>query len=324
MKRTLSLLLLSALLLTLVPAAFAADSLNVSLVKEVTFNNQVAEAPTLTITNTGAAAADVTIQVYDEAARMTLQTLQFTLQPGDAPFGVNGFVYKPLQHDGQINTYRYQVTTAGGYKRNFYFAQIMHIDKTTQAISYTHTENPHYARNTVTSFGPQFRIVTPDLTKEWYMFTPIDLTVQGRQTVQLIGGNARVVGEVYVDVYADQVTVTYSYFHENDQHTKVERISEYLNFFPAYSTITTVDPDKLPSTYAFGKPFSIAAALGGDTNVLMFVRNRLSYYRYPMPTVQFARNYPKSDARMAERGRMLGMMDPVPGLDLANDHNYAN
>ena len=56
----------------------------------------------------------------------------------------------------------------------------------------------------------------------------------------------------------------------------------------------------------------------------MFVRNNLSYYRFPAPTVQLTRNYPNSTARKAERGAMLSLMDPVEGVDLVNDHNYGN
>lgn len=323
MKRSLLWLMAAALLFTLLPmAGLAADTLQVDLAKEINLISPVDEQPALTFTNTSPNNVDVTIVVYDEAAKSTVQTLQFTLLQGDAPFVVNTHAYKMLEGNGKLNTYRYKITTAGGYKDTLYFAQIMYVNKDTQEISFVQWHNPIYPRNTVTSFGPQFRVLTPDLTKEWFMFTPIDLTVQGRQTFELVGGNMYNVGEVHVDVNGDNVTVTYQahYLGETD---KIEIISEYLNFFNAYSTITTVKPEDLPSQFAFGVPFSISNNLGGDSNVLMFVCNVETWYRFPVPTAELQRNLPNSDENFALRGRMLELMDPPEGVELINEHNYA-
>ncbi|NLD51907.1 MAG: hypothetical protein GX650_03335 [Clostridiales bacterium] len=326
MKRTLSLLLLAVLLLTLTPMATlaATDDIKVTLAKELYYSNAVPQQPVMSLVNNSAHEVYVTIEVYDEATRSTINTQQLTLPVGSVPVEVYGFVYKPLTQNGEVNTYRYKLTTAGGYKRTLYFAQIMRVDKNTNEITYEQWDNPIFGRNTVTSFGPQFRVLTPKLTKKWYMFTPIDLSRQGRQTITLVGGNMYEVGEVYVDVYGDTVNVTYKYFYEGETGSKVERISEYLNFFPAYNTITEVEPEKLPSSFAFNIPFSIANNLGGDTNVLMFVRNVETFYRFPTPKTEMRRNYPNSPSRKAERGAMLMMMDPIAGYDLVNDHNYGN
>lgn len=323
MKRSLLWLMAAALLFTLLPmAGLAADTLQVDLAKEINLISPVDEQPALTFTNTSPNNVDVTLIVYDEAAKSTVQTLQFTLLQGDAPFVVNTHAYKMLEGNGKLNTYRYQITTAGGYKDTLYFAQIMYVNKDTQEISFVQWHNPIYPRNTVTSFGPQFRVLTPDLTKEWYMFTPIDLTVQGRQSFELVGGNMYNVGEVHVDVNGDNVTVTYQ-THYAGETDKVEIISEYLNFFTAYNTITTVNPEELPSQFAYGVPFSIANNLGGDTNVLMFVRNVETWYLFPIPTAELQRNLPNSDENYALRGRMLELMDPIEGVELINEHNYA-
>lgn len=323
MKLSFLWLIMLALMLTLLPVtSLAADTLQVDMPKEIQLGSPVDEQPALTFTNTSLNNVDVTIVVYDEAAKSTVQTLQFTLLQGDAPFVVNTHAYKILEGDGKINTYQYRITTAGGFKQTLYFAQIMHVDKVTQALSFTQWNNPKFPRNTVTSFGPQFRVLTPDLTDEWYMFTPIDLTVQGRQTFELVGGNVMNVGNVHVDVSGDNVTVTYQahYMGETD---KVEIISEYLNFFNAYSTITTVKPEDLPSQFAFGVPFSISNNLGGDSNVLMFVRNVQTFFRFPVPTAELQRNLPNSDENFALRGHMLQLMDPPEGVELVNEHNYA-
>ncbi len=324
MKRMLTWFLALAMIFSLAPiSGLAADTLKVELMKEVHLGPTTPEAPAMIITNTTAGDVQVTVEVYDEKDRNVVQTLQFTLMQGDAPFTLNTHAYKMLEGNGAINTYRYRVTTAGGYRKNFYIAQIMYIDKTTQEISWVQWDNPIFPRNTVTSFGPQFRVLTPKMTKQWYMFTPIDLTIQGRQTFELVGGNMYSVGEVYVDVYGDNVTVTYMY-HYNGQTDKIQPISEFLYFFPSYNTITTVDPEKINSPFAYGVPFSIANQLGGDTNVLMFVRNVETFYRFPMPTKQLIRNYPNNEENLALRQHMLSIMDPIDGVELVNKHNYAN
>ncbi len=326
MKRTLSLMLLAALLLSLTPLASLAanDDVKVTLVKELYYSNAMPHQPVMTLVNNSPHEVYVTIEVYDEAGRSVVNTQQITLPVGQTPVEVYGFVYKPLTQNGEVNTYRYNITTAGGYKRTLYFAQIMRVDKNTNEITYAQWDNPIFGRNTVTSFGPQFRVLTPELTKKWYMFTPIDLSQQGRQTFTLVGGNMYEVGEVYVDVYGDTVNVTYKYYYDGETGSKIEGISQYLNFFQAYNTITEVEPEKLPSNFAFNTPFSIANNLGGDTNVLMFVRNVETFYRFPTPKAEMRRNYPNTPARKAERGAMLALMDPIAGHDLVNDHNYAN
>ncbi|NLA54309.1 MAG: hypothetical protein GX858_08175 [Clostridiales bacterium] len=324
MKRLLSMLFVAALLLGMMPmAANAAGEISVTQSKDkVTYTVDTSAAPALTIMNLVDYEVTVTIQVYDELDRQYIYNEQLVVPVGTEPFIVYGFAYKTLAKNGQINTYRYRVTTEGGFKEDLYFAQIMYVDKAIDQPHYVQEHNAYYPRNTVSSFGPQFRIISPEFTKEWYMFTPIDLSIQGRQTFTLIASNMYEVGEVYVDVYGDTVNVTYYYFYEG-QTQKVEKYKEHISFFNDYTQALQQDVNTTETQYAFGQPFSIANLLGGDTNVLMFIRNNLTYYRFPMPTEQLNRNYPNSEARNAQRGAMLGMMDPVEGVDLVNDHNYA-
>ncbi|NLC33122.1 MAG: hypothetical protein GX781_07485 [Clostridiales bacterium] len=324
MKKLLSMLFVAVLVLGMMPmSANAAAEISVTQSQDkVTYTTDVSAAPVLTITNLVDYDVTVTIQVYDELDRQYIYNEQFVVPAGTDPLIVDGFAYKTLTRNGQINTYRYRVTTEGGFRANLYFAQTMHIDKNTDLPYYVQEHNAYYPRNTVSSFGPQFRIISPDFTKEWYMFTPIDLSMQGRQTFTLIASNMYEVGEVHVDVYGDTVNVTYNYFYEG-QTEKIEKVEEHLSFFNDYTQALEQDVNTTTTQYAFGVPFSIANLLGGDTNVLMFIRNNLTYYRFPVPTEQLSRNYPNSEARNAQRGAMLGMMDPVEGIDLVNDHNYA-
>ena len=323
MRKLLSLILLSVLMLTLLPmGAAAAAEITVEQTKdELTYTNDFPQAPVLTITNTAGYDVTVTVQVYDELERKYIYSEQFVVPVGGVPLMLNGFAYKPLTRNGQINTYRYRVTTPGGFKKDLYFAQTMFIDKNTSLPYYKQVHNSYLPRNTVSSFGPQFRVISPDFTKKWYMFTPIDLNVQGRQTFTLVASNMYEVGEVYVDVFGDTVNVSYAYNYPGE---KMEGVKEFITFYTDYAQALGNDPDTEKTAFAFGQPFSIANSLGGDTNVLMFVRNNLSYYRFPAPTVQLTRNYPNSTARKAERGAMLSLMDPVEGVDLVNDHNYGN
>lgn len=325
MKKLISVLLLCALTLSLLPmAAGAAGEVTVEQTKdELTYTTDVPSAPVLTITNTAGVDVTITLQVYDELDKRNIYEQQFLVPAVGGPLIIDGFCYKPLTKDGQINTYRYRVTTPGGFKKNLYFVQIMHIDKTTGQPYYTQVHNSYLPRNTVSSFGPQFRVISPDYTKKWYMFTPIDLSKQGRQTFTLVGSNMYEVGEVYVDAYDDTVNVSYSYYYQGESK-KIEPVKDFITFYKDYAEALQNDPDTTNTAFAFNQPFSIANQLGGDKNVLMFIRNNLTYYRYPMPTVGLRRNYPNSGARQNERGGMLALMDPVEGVNLINEHNYAN
>lgn len=327
MRKLLSGLLLCCVLMGLLPlgpAAMAASEITVEMTKdELTFTGDYPSGAALTIKNTAGYEVAVTVQVYDERDRKYIYNEQFVV-PVDDSLILDAYVYKPLEKEGQINTYYYRVTTPGGFKKNLYFAQTMYINHNSGQAFYKQVYNSYLSRNTVSSFGPQFRVISPDFTKAWYMFTPIDLSIQGRQTFTLIASNMYEVGEVYVDVFGDTVNVSYLYYYADAEHTKMESVAEHLNFYTDYSQALQSDPESKATAFAFGKPFSIANQLGGDSNVLMFIRNNLTYYRYPTPTAQLIRNYPNSAARKAERGAMLALMDPVEGVDLVNAHNYGN
>lgn len=325
MKKILSLWLFAALLVSALPVSGATvDAIEITQTKgEVTYTVETPGQPVFSIVNRSDHEVYVTVEVYDELMKQTMFATPYTLPVGTEPFLVYGFAYKHLERNDQINTYRYRVTTPNGVRETFYAAQTRHTDKATNQPYYVEVHNAYLPRNTVSSFGPQFRVLSPGLTKEWFMFTPINLGIQGRQTFTLVGSNMYEVGEVHVDVAGDMVTVSYNYFYEG-MTEKIKRGDEFLHFFRDYSSVSTVDYKQLGNSFTYGRPFSIVNDLGGDTNVLMFVRNILSYYRFPMPDKMLSRNYPKSQARTAERGAMLAMMDPVPGMDLVNDHNYAN
>jgi hypothetical protein len=325
MRKLVSALLLTALLFALLPmgAGAAAEITVEQTTDEVTYTTDKPTAPILTIVNTAGYDVTVTVQVYDELQKKYIYNEQFLIPVDDSTLVLDGFVYKPLERNGQINTYHYRVTTPGGFRKNLYFVQTMHIDRNTNQPYYTQVHNSYLPRNTVSSFGPQFRVISPSFTKKWYMFTPIDLSIQGRQTFTLVASNMYEIGEVYVDVFDDTVNLSYSYYYDGESD-KIEPVKDFVTIYKDYAEALEHDPDTEQTSFAFGQPFSITNQLDGDTNVLMFIRNNLTYYRYPMPTKQLSRNYPNSEARKAERGAMLALMDPVEGVDLVNSHNYGN
>lgn len=136
------------------------------------------------------------------------------------------------------------------------------------------------------SIGPHFRDVS-DVTDKWYMFTPIDLSVDGIQTFDLIGGDMHVIGQVNVLVENGEVTVTYELANK---WIKVK--SEFLTFFGSLDDVNTVDSIELTG-YAFGEPVSIADELGGDTKVLLYIHNGVVYDEMGMGIREFYHRNPE-------------------------------
>ncbi|MBQ3156834.1 MAG: hypothetical protein IJB81_07915 [Clostridia bacterium] len=125
---------------------------------------------------------------------------------------------------------------------------------------------------TACSAGIRFRDLDNAITNKWYMFTPVDLSVDGEQTFDLISGNVHRIGTVTVLVENGNVTVTYKV----NNHHSVDISDEFLSILPSLEGMTELDLAALP-TYNFGEPISIQDELNGDTKVLLFIRN-IAYY----------------------------------------------
>ncbi len=316
MKRMLSLALVLVMVLLMLPSlALAANTIKIINEKEFRFKNLHDEETVFSIKNIAKKDLDITVTVRDEDTRKTVQTMNFIIPKGET-MPVKAYVYKMLGKEGEVNVYRYTIKVKGNETKTYYYAQKLTIIKGKDGKmvqSYKQIHSPHYYDNTASSFGPHFRDVTPNLTDKWYMFTPINLSIQGRQTFPLVASNIYQVGEVHVDVNGDSVYVSYTMFYQNKKHYNTEIRSEYLNFYNSYNDVTVVEPEDMgmASKYAFNRPFSIQNDLGGDTNVLMFVRNRLSYYPFPSPKSELRRFWENQDEHKARREAMLNMMDPI-------------
>ena len=160
-----------------------------------------------------------------------------------------------------------------------------------------------FDNNTVCSFGPQFRDVSPRMTDLWYMFTPIDLSKDGKQTFDLIAGNQFVVGEVSVTVQNGRFQVDYSY-----NSTRIEIGREYFNIFADYAGIEERDLENLHAQkrFSYGKSYSIADKLDGDTDVILFVCNTATFKKTTRGVGEYYKTHPD---RVAMREAMLRMIE---------------
>ena len=123
---------------------------------------------------------------------------------------------------------------------------------------------------TVCSLGIRFRDIKPELTRKWYMFTPIDLSHNGTQSFDLIVGNAAYIGSVTVDVQGDKFTVNYKL------NRSVQERDIALTFLSDLVSVTDVEIKNL-NIFAFGEEISIVDDLGGDTNVLLYILGHVDY-----------------------------------------------
>ena len=105
------------------------------------------------------------------------------------------------------------------------------------------------------------------------------------------------------------MTVTYHNFYQA-QGGNTQTLTEYFTFFHDLNSVFEVEPERMgESGYLFSRPLSIARDLQGDTNVLLFVRNRVTYSTYAVSTHKLERYWPNLPQRAALRSRMLILMD---------------
>ena len=135
----------------------------------------------------------------------------------------------------------------------------------------TKSLSTHYTM-TVCTYGIRFRDLQNPITKDWYMFTPIDLSVEGEQTIDLIAGNMHQIGTATVLVKDGKVTVT----TKVNNTRNIAYQEEFLTFIPALADLTALDFEAM-TNYNFGEEISIEEALAGDTKVLLLMRNRAWY-----------------------------------------------
>jgi hypothetical protein len=123
------------------------------------------------------------------------------------------------------------------------------------------------------SEGPRFKDKRPGLTDKWYMYTPLDLSAEGKRTFPLIATNHYIIGSVDVTVAGGSVRVEYTL---NSSKVTVE--NEMMTFFPDLASVKTLDPLALEAqNFPFDTAVSIGDNLAGDTSVLMYICLSVDY-----------------------------------------------
>lgn len=126
----------------------------------------------------------------------------------------------------------------------------------------------------LTSQGPLFLSFRSDLTEQLYMFTPMDLSIDGEFHFPLIGSSLQVIGDAKVTVASGMVSV--NYFLVNG--VKVDPDDEFFTFFKDIDSITTVKPSRLKNVkLKFGIPYNVENRLKSDPNVLLYINCPVSY-----------------------------------------------
>ncbi len=168
--------------------------------------------------------------------------------------------------------------------------------RTSSASSTSNRGGKNWRRDqTVSSMGLRFRDVAPYLTDKWFMFTPLDLTREGRTVLPLIAANTSYIGNVTVSVSGGNVTVNYML------NSGVDLGDLNYTFFSGLSEVNSVDiwsQDRLE----FGKPVDIDGELDGADVILLYLSGHVSYNYVKQPRFHpTGRDYRKA----AESYRLL-------------------
>lgn len=212
-------------------------------------------------------------------------------------------VMLPATNDGYANEFisagDFQIVSWAG---DFYIKDMQVTFGEDEVIVPEAAEPVWYPHNTACAYGLHFREEAPGLTDKWYTYVPVDLSVNGTYTFDYVASNVYRIGTVQVDVNGDAVTVTYNNMYGGYGNTMTE--SEFFTFFPDLESVTTVDPENLTG-FAFGQPISIQNDLGGDTDVLLYVRNVVTYCDHVIDGVKLSRLYSADREAIADRMRYV-------------------
>ena len=164
-----------------------------------------------------------------------------------------------------------------------------------------------FPNNTASTMGLSLRDRKPGFTGKWYHVTPLDLSRQGEQVIPLLASNMYIVGEVRVMVEGDSVTVSYSMLGDNFDTARVH--SEFLKLYPNLDAITSLEDEALTDGHAFNQPISIEKDLGGDTKVVMLVRNVLTYNLNYRGMRMLTRYWPNKPEHREYRTQLEALLD---------------
>jgi hypothetical protein len=120
--------------------------------------------------------------------------------------------------------------------------------------------------------GLRLRDLAPKTTDKWYMLTPVDLSQDGEKTYPLVGSATYRLGTATVAVKEGRLTVNYETLKGVTVH------SESLAVYPDLETAVKQNAANLGGvSLKPGEPISIADDLSGDTNVVLVMRNKVTF-----------------------------------------------
>lgn len=126
-------------------------------------------------------------------------------------------------------------------------------------------------------FGPRLKDVGTYLNPPyvaWYMFTPFDASVEGRQTYELVVDDTYIVGTATIIVANGTVSLEYELYTSS-----VQVDLEFFSFLPDMHVLNQYEPEELLPICGMepGVPYSIADRFGGDTNLVLYFCSRVTY-----------------------------------------------
>ena len=130
---------------------------------------------------------------------------------------------------------------------------------------------------TMCVFGPRLKDMGSYLSptsNAWYMFTPFDASIEGRQTYELVVDDSYIVGTATITVENGTVSLTY------DLNTRSLQVDlEFFTFLPDMHVLNQYEPEQLKPICGMqtGVPYSIAERFSGDTNLVLYFCSRVTY-----------------------------------------------
>ena len=266
---------------------------------------------------------ELRITSFDEDGYINYVKIEHPDKPYTMVYDGDGKVSEILYEDGDGRTAYYDATTYTWYSGTGADKVAIAVPEFASEIDMSDIETggrkrpvepviprgTWYPDNTACTFGIHLRDIEPALTEKWYTVTPIDLSQDGIQSYELVAGNMYIIGQVNVAVNGDEVIVDYKLIREGVGKTKVSK--EYMNIFSDLNSITleALEGDVLEGQgYEFGQPISIAKDLGGDTNVLLYVRNVATFNTRVYDDQFLVRMWPNTPARKEIREGMINLV----------------
>ncbi len=133
-----------------------------------------------------------------------------------------------------------------------------------------------FDHNSVSSFGPHFRDIAPELTHEWDMFTVVDFDDGSYHEYPLIAGNTIRVGTIKVRKSGNNITVTTTYKKQKNNKT-IEVHSEYFKVFDSLESIIPEDLVTLEDAHMTGIPVDATELLANDNIVILFFKGEVTF-----------------------------------------------